>query len=254
MMEWRLTPLGSFSDLAYQPYVFVVVAALVLCGFLAGRSIMVFVRRFLPLALGLFIILPCLVLFDAEKHSGFFLFMSILVTIFSNIIWVVFSAALIELYAGKFWHYGLAAAIYFINIFLYISPPLARMIPDGTEYVVLTSGIAAAAFLLLSFRWFIVPKKSPPDHSRVVGLTADSHTSAKDLDATFRELGFSNRETEIATVLVREGLPTKEIAVRLNISVSTTNNHIASIYRKFGVKKRTEFMAMLLAENSENEQ
>jgi DNA-binding CsgD family transcriptional regulator len=177
--------------------------------------------------------------------------MSTLVAVFSNIIWVVFSAALIELYAGKFWHYGLAAAIYFINIFLYISPPLARIIPDGTEYVVLTSGIAAALFLLLSFRWFIVPKKPPPGHSRVAGLTVDRLANPSDLEAIFRERGLSGRAIEIADLLVKEGLSAEEIGKRLFVTTSTINKHIANIYRKFGVNTRAEFMAMLWRGNRE---
>jgi DNA-binding CsgD family transcriptional regulator len=244
MMEWRLVPYVTHAEWANQPHVFVFAAAMILCGLLAGRSIMTFVRRFLPSALALFIILPCLVLFDAEKHDGFILFMSTLVAIFSNIIWVVFSAALIELYAGKFWHYGLAAAIYFINIFLYIGPPLGRMIPDGTEYMVFTMGIATLALLLLSYRIF-VPKEQPmPDAPPEPA--ANRLPIVNDLEEIFRDFGLSGREIEIANILAREGLPNKEISVRLDISVNTTNKHIARIFRKFGVKKRSEFLALLL--------
>jgi hypothetical protein len=136
MMEWRLSPYLVFMDWTNQPYVFVLVAAFILCGLFAGRSIRVFMRRFLPPAIILFIFIPCLVLFDGEKYAGFLLFMNILYAVLIHVIWVVFSAALIELYAGKYWLYGLAIVPHFTNIFLYISPPLARMIPAGTEYVV----------------------------------------------------------------------------------------------------------------------
>jgi hypothetical protein len=159
IMEWRLNHIIVSAELVNQPYALVVVAALILCGFLAGRSIRIFVRGFLPPAIILFIFLPCMVLFDVEKHAGFFQFMNILFSIFSHVVWVFFTAALIELYAGKFWLFGLTIVIYFTNIFLYIGPHIARMIPTGTEYVVFTAGIAATAFLLLSFR-IIVPKKS----------------------------------------------------------------------------------------------
>ena len=37
-----------------------------------------------------------------------------------------------------------------------------------------------------------------------------------------------------------------EIGERLYISERTVNDHIASIYRKFGVRKRAEFMAMFV--------
>jgi DNA-binding CsgD family transcriptional regulator len=238
IMGWRLNPEVFFVERANQPIIFVLVAVLILCGFLAGRSIRIFVRRFLPLALILFIFLPCLVLFDDGKHSGFLLLMYILFAVFSHVVWVVFTAALIELYAGKYWLFGLAIAIYFTHILLYIVQPLARIISVGTEYIVFSMGIAAAVFLLLSFR-IIVPKKTSSwSHSVPAAI-------AIDLEEVFRERGLSGREIEIANLLGKEGLSAKEIAGRLCISTNTANTHIASIFRKFGVSKRAEFMAHL---------
>jgi len=45
---------------------------------------------------------------------------------------------------------------------------------------------------------------------------------------------------------VQEGLGAGEIGDRLFISERTVNDHIASIYRKFAVRKRAEFMAMFV--------
>jgi DNA-binding CsgD family transcriptional regulator/magnesium-transporting ATPase (P-type) len=245
IMEWRLSPHGAFMDWTNQPYVFVDVTAFILCGFLAGRSIRTFVRRFLPPALILFIFIPCLVLFDSDRHSDFLMFMDILFSVFGHVVWVVFTAALIELYAGKFWLYGLAIVIYFTNVFLFIVPPLARLIPAGPEYIVFSMGIAAAVFLLLSYR-IIVPKKPHYVLAANSSSAADKTKNVNDFNAIFRERGLTTREIEIAGLLAREGLPAREIAKRLHVSTNTANTHIASIFRKFEVNKRAEFMALLL--------
>ena len=71
-------------------------------------------------------------------------------------------------------------------------------------------------------------------------------TSFKNFEDTFRECGLSRREIEVAALLVQEGLGAGEIGERLYISERTVNDHIASIYRKFGVRKRGEFMAMFV--------
>ena len=67
-----------------------------------------------------------------------------------------------------------------------------------------------------------------------------------DIEAIFREHGLSKREIEVAYLLVKEGLGTKEIVSRLYISHYTVNDHIANIYRKFNVKNRGEFMAAVM--------
>jgi DNA-binding CsgD family transcriptional regulator/MFS family permease len=256
IMEWRLNPeLLIVVEKANQPIIFVVLAVIILCGLFAGRSLRMFVRSFLPPALILFIFIPCLVLFDGEKHSGFLQFMNILFSIFSHVVWVVFTAALIELYAGKFWLYGLAIVMYFTNVFQFIGPQAARMIPTGTEYVVLTAGIAAAAFLLLSYR-IIVPKKPP--EALAAGKTEIANGKAAGIadsfDDIFRERGLTDREIEIAGLLAKEGLPAREIADRLYVSTNTINKHTANIFRKFGVNKRAELMAMLWRGEADKEE
>jgi DNA-binding NarL/FixJ family response regulator len=53
----------------------------------------------------------------------------------------------------------------------------------------------------------------------------------------------SHRETEV-TILVAEGLGTREIAARLGISPKTVESHLARLFTKYKVKTRTE-LAML---------
>ena len=75
--------------------------------------------------------------------------------------------------------------------------------------------------------------------------TPDSLETAA-LETLFREYGLSKRETDVAALLVNEGLLAKEIGKRLFISTYTVNEHIANIYQKFGVKRRPEFMTLFV--------
>ena len=56
-------------------------------------------------------------------------------------------------------------------------------------------------------------------------------------DSTIRSL--TNRENEVLQCLAR-GLLYKEIAIKLNISISTVRQHIHNIYEKLHVQNRTE--------------
>ena len=62
----------------------------------------------------------------------------------------------------------------------------------------------------------------------------------------FREHGLTEREIEVANLIVIEGLDNKEISNRIFRSVVTVKNHATHIYRKFNVKKRAELMALVV--------
>ena len=51
----------------------------------------------------------------------------------------------------------------------------------------------------------------------------------------------SSRETEVCKLLI-EGLPVKEVALRLNVSPNTANSHTRNAYRKLGVQNRAELV------------
>lgn len=59
-----------------------------------------------------------------------------------------------------------------------------------------------------------------------------------------RAHGLTRREGEVVTALLR-GLPTKQIAEELAISVHTANDHLKSIYQKAGVNSRSELLSRL---------
>jgi DNA-binding NarL/FixJ family response regulator len=59
-----------------------------------------------------------------------------------------------------------------------------------------------------------------------------------------KALGFSQREREIADLLVM-GLSNKQIASKLYISEGTTKNYVSTIYNKVGVNDRTKAVIFL---------
>jgi two-component system, NarL family, nitrate/nitrite response regulator NarL len=72
---------------------------------------------------------------------------------------------------------------------------------------------------------------------RVRGLAAEAPEAAE-------EARLTRREREVL-VLIAEGLSNAEIALRLNIELSTVKNHVHSILLKFGVHSRAEAAARM---------
>jgi DNA-binding CsgD family transcriptional regulator len=118
-----------------------------------------------------------------------------------------------------------------------------------TIYLLNFAGTALGAILCPLFlrnKWgigFIVLITLPQIVVRSLGV---AKTPSPSIEETFRTRGLTRREIEVAALLVQEGLGAGEIGDRLYISERTVNDHIASIYRKFAVRKRGEFMAMFV--------
>ncbi|HET7718603.1 MAG TPA: helix-turn-helix transcriptional regulator, partial [Acidimicrobiales bacterium] len=55
----------------------------------------------------------------------------------------------------------------------------------------------------------------------------------------------SSREIEVAA-LAAAGMPNKEIASRLSVSVRTVENHLQRVYEKLGVARRADLGGALL--------
>jgi DNA-binding CsgD family transcriptional regulator len=150
-----------------------------------------------------------------------------------------------EHYAGKFWFYGAAAVILFTNSSSFIGPLIGRFLPNGREYTVVFIIVTAAVFTLLSFK-VLFPKTPPQIPLPAMAAPVQKAASPVNPEAIFRQHGLSKRERDVAELLVNEGLGAEEIGTRLFISTVTVNSHITSIYRKFNVKKRGEFMALFV--------
>jgi len=78
-----------------------------------------------------------------------------------------------------------------------------------------------------------------------VSSTASTHLVRAFLRTTTRtlpDIGLSSREREILLLLL-QGLSTKDISERLDISIHTVYSHLKTIFFKFGVTSRVELMA-----------
>ena len=147
IMEMRLFPRLTYSMNSFDLHPIVLVIAIPLLALLAGWSINRFLKIFIPAAITIFILLPCILFFN--EYPNFLLFMEILVGLLNNLIWVVFTFAIIEHYAGGFWFYALASSIHFTTLFAMVSPMTRQFIPAGTEFTILICGIAAVLLCFL---------------------------------------------------------------------------------------------------------
>ena len=243
LLNMQTLPLYS-DEAIYYPHYLTVAAAVPVLGFLAGRSISRFIRWVTPPAVVLFILMSCLPLF--AEHARFNMIMSTLVAIAHYTVWVVFTTAVVEHYDGGFWFYGIATLIFFSAAFAFLAPVIDPFVPDGAEYRVLFIVIAAVSFMLLAFR-LIFPKQ--PQFLKMPEKRLEPFPESSALEDIFKERGLSQRETEVADLLVREGFGKKEIGERLYISAGTAKLHISKIYQKFNVSNRAEFMALFVKGN-----
>src|SRR5579864_7986174 len=82
-------------------------------------------------------------------------------------------------------------------------------------------------------------------HRQLAVLGGDVLDGMDQLRSHMPSGNFSTRQWEILTRLV-DGKRVAEIAADLYLSPSTVRNHLAAIYRKFGVHSQTELLAKLL--------
>jgi DNA-binding CsgD family transcriptional regulator len=237
---WTL-PLYS-DNAVFHPHYLTVAVAVAILTFFAGRSITSFIRRFMPPAIVLFILLSCAPLF--KEYSQFNMIMSTLIAIAHYTTWVVFTTAVVELYVGGFLFYGAVSVIYFSVAFAFLAPVIGPLVPDGIEYSVLSIVIAAVLFMLLAFR-LIFPKQ-PRSAAGQEQLPKMSDDEVSNMENIFKERCLSQREIEVAHLLVKEGLGKQEIGERLFITPGTAKIHISNIYQKFDVDNRAEFMSLFV--------
>lgn len=64
-----------------------------------------------------------------------------------------------------------------------------------------------------------------------------------------KELGLTERESQVMG-LVAKGLPNREIAEQLLLSVDTVKTHLKALYRKMGVRNRAEVVALAHTDRS----
>jgi DNA-binding CsgD family transcriptional regulator len=227
IMGMRFFPMVSGVNEPYRFNLPLVAAAVLLLSLLAGRSTTRFLRVFLPPAIVIFILIPCLPLF--HHYPGFLLLMGNLVAIIHYTIWSVISAAVVERYRGSFWFYACAVAVYTGSIFSFFGPLLASRIPAAPEAVMLSSTLVAVLFMFLSFKILFpqVTFHASSDLSQVM-------ESPGDREQVLSVYGLSEREKEVARLML-EGKNNNAICDKLCLSLPAVKYHIGNIYRKFGI-------------------
>jgi two-component system, NarL family, nitrate/nitrite response regulator NarL len=94
--------------------------------------------------------------------------------------------------------------------------------------------------MLSALRLILSGERYVPD---LVVATSGEPASAGPSGAGFP--GLTQREREVMSLLV-QGLPNKEIGLRLKIEVVTVALHLRSIYRKLGVSSRTQAVRLAM--------
>lgn len=119
--------------------------------------------------------------------------------------------------------YGVALAAAALALKLIEFQLLVRTHP-GELYI----GLIAAAFMALGI-WVgmrVMPRRSPAS-----GFTVN--------DRAVESLGISGRELQVLELLAA-GRSNKEIANQLDVSSNTVKTHLAKLYEKLDVNRRTE--------------
>ena len=229
----------------------VLLLALPALGFLASLSWRRFLSVFIPLCSSLFLLSPALLLFN--RSETLYLILYTLNTMVLQMLPALFPFVIVDLYwqdsehgPGVTWFqkspYGrdylawlLPVSVLLIRQNAMVQAGLFRNIRLDNAYAVIILTLAAIAFFILSY------KSTMPMMDKI-----SSAEPADNPDNIFRKHNLSERETEVARLMVREGLSDKEIGDRLFISPLTVRDHVTKIYRKFGVKRRAAFVAKAL--------
>jgi DNA-binding CsgD family transcriptional regulator len=220
------------------------IVALPVFGLLARLRWRHFLKESIRLSSFLFLLSPSLLLLS-HSQTLFLILHTLNITVM-QMITVIFPCAIIDLYWQKrpgahgYWAAWLLVILFYLinaNALVLTGPFKALSLENG--YAVVLLSLAAVAFYFLS-QPLVLPKPN-----NTAGITVPA-AAAANLADIFREHNLSERETEVALLLVQEGLSNEEMGNRLCISERTIKSHVYQIYQKFGVKKRAAFLAKAL--------
>ena len=119
------------------------------------------------------------------------------------------------------------------------------IIPTGLfRLLSFDNGYAAILLTVAAFVFFLLSRKMLPSKPQAITPIA----TAQNIGDILMEHNLSECETEVALLMVQEGLSNEEMGERLFISENTIKFHVYNIYQKFGVKKRAAFLAKVLTD------
>jgi DNA-binding CsgD family transcriptional regulator len=247
---------NSFTERLFMPlfhlptgFNFTIVAIMLglpVVGFLADRYRQRFFNVFILFSFGVFLVAPSLLLFNHSETI--FLVLYTLNAISIQLIVVVFPFAILDLYWKEsglngrgYWAWLLAISMNLLRISAGARIGLFRSIPVNNPYAVLLLSLVVIVYFVLSLK--LVKFQTGALDSPAVPSNPITQLAA--MEENFSIHGLSKREMEIA-VLILQGQTNLEIAKRQYIEEVTVKKHINSIFGKYKVKRRAEFMAMFL--------
>jgi DNA-binding CsgD family transcriptional regulator len=101
---------------------------------------------------------------------------------------------------------------------------------------------AVAALLAVAIGFHLRDRRAPPPDP-APPPTVGPEAVPDAVPATVEGAGLSPREREILALLA-EGLSNKELARSLSVSENTVKTHLANLYAKLGVGRRTQALAV----------
>ena len=245
-----LPSLNKYLKPGFNSSTLTIIFAMPVLGILASLWWRRFLSVFIHISFFLFLLSPSLLFFNQSQLL--FLVLHALNLVIVRAITLVFPFIIVDMCcekeckrrsAGNYWTWLAAALIQIIHINALVPTGLFRLLSLDNGYAVILLTVAALVFYLLSRK--ILPP-NPKDNSQDKPQAITPVAAAQNIGDILREHNLSERETEVALLMVTERLSDKEIGERLFISPFTVRGHVTHIYDKFGVKKRTEFLAKVL--------
>ena len=225
----------------FHPSTIVTILALPILGLLADRVWRNFLDIFIYLHSALLILSPSMLFFTHSQPLFWVIFTlgTTAMLLFTNIVPFV----IVDLYwkkdagpkavprhPGCYLSWLLPIAILLIRLQVQVQTVPFRFIKLDNAYAILLLSLAGIVFFVFMQRGL---KKTP------------ARTTLNPVDI-LKKHKLTDRETEVALLMVEEGLSNEEIAARITRSTATVLSHLTQIYRKFSVQGRTEFMAKVL--------
>ena len=256
-----LPKLYSFYAPGFNVSTVSLLLALLVLGFLADRRWRRFLDYFVNVCSFLFLLAPTLLLFS-NSHMLFILLYTLSI-IMIQMIFVVFPFLIVDMfwqeapspgdtrlhkhsYARGFLAWLLPVSILMINTnAVFLMGPFRSFSPDNAYAVVLLT-LAAVGFFLLSRKTV-----SNLPGAKTLSLAAIPQDQGKWSEGSraesFRAHGLTEREI-MAAELILQGLENDEIKEKMHVSISTVKMHVGAIFKKYKLKRRTEFIAMFVKE------
>jgi DNA-binding CsgD family transcriptional regulator len=234
----------------------VMMLALPIAAFFADLNRQKFFNVFIPFSFGVFLLAPSLLLFS--RSETIFLVLYTLNVTSIQLIVVVFPFAILDLYreesrSGGRGHLAwlLAVSMHLFRVLSGAQIGLFSALPVNNPYAVLLLSIAVIVYFVLSLK-LIKLRAVPASIGTSAGDDANPIMLFAAPEENFREHGLSKREMEIGC-LILQGQTNKEIADKICVQEVTVKKHVNSIFDKYKVKRRTEFMALFVSSEQSQE-